>query len=298
MQAIGPAAAGHQTAGEFVHNDDFAVFHDVLNVTVIESVGLNGGLDVMLEVPVLGVGNIADAQHLLDFYPAFVGNRDAAMLFIDDVVARVLLGLAGSDIDFLTFFKLGDDAVDPGVLIGGLLAGSGNDERGAGFVDQDGIDFVDDGEIVSALHAVVQIELHVVAQIVEAELVVGAIGNIGGVGFTALLIVEVVNDDAHAEAEETIQFAHPLGVALGQIVIHRDNMHAASAQGVQINGQSGDQGFSFAGLHFRDLALVQNHATDQLHIEVAHVQNATATFANHGEGFFQKLIEDPVNGFH
>ena len=243
MQAIGPAAARHQAAGELVHDDDFAILHDVFNIAVIESVGLDCGLDVMLQVPVFWVGDIADAQHLLNFFPAFVGNRDAPVLFIHHVVAGVLLGLARRDVDFLALFELGDDAIDPGVFVSGFLAGAGNDERGTGFVDQDGVDFVDDGEVVAALHAIVQIELHVVAEIVETELVVGAVGDVGGVGFAALLIVEVVNDDAHGEAEKTVQLAHPLRVAFGQIVVDRDHMHTTSAESIQINGQEWRPGF-------------------------------------------------------
>ena len=140
-----------------------------------------------------------------------------------------------------------------------------------------------------------QIELHVVAQVVETEFVVGAVGDVGGVGLAALLVVEIVDDDADAQAEEAVELAHPLRVALGQIVVDRDHVHAASAQRIQINRAGGDQRFAFAGLHFRDLALVQNHAADQLHIEVAHVENAAAGFADHGEGFDQNFIEDFVD---
>src|ERR1700680_1708202 len=273
MQAIGPAASRHQAAGELVHDDDFAILHHVLNVAVIESVCFYRSLDVVFQVPIFWIGNIADAEQLLDFFPAFVGNRDVAMLFIYHVVAGVLLGLAGRDVNLFTLFELGNDAIDLGVFVGGFFAGARNNQRGAGFIDQNGVDFVHDGEVVAALAPVAQIELHVVAEIVEAKLVVGTISNVGGVGFTALLIVKIVNDDAHAEAEETVQFAHPLGVALGQIVIDRDHVHPASAQGVQIHRQRGDQSFSFAGLHFGDLALVENHATNQLNIEVPHVQD-------------------------
>ena len=68
------------------------------------------------------------------------------------------------------------------VLVGGLVGGAGDDERGAGFVDEDGVHFVDDGVVVAALHAILDFELHVVAQVVEAELIVGAVGDVGGVG--------------------------------------------------------------------------------------------------------------------
>ena len=78
VQAIGPAAARHQAAGELVDDDDFAVFHHILDIAPVERVRLDRGLDVVLEVPVLGIGNVADAQQLLDFFPALFGDRDAA----------------------------------------------------------------------------------------------------------------------------------------------------------------------------------------------------------------------------
>ena len=117
-------------------------------------VRLDGGIDVVLQVPVFRIGNVADAQKLLDFFPAFIGDGDAPVFLVHHVVAGEFFGLAGRGVDFLAFFQLGDDAIDPGILVGGLFAGAGNDQRGAGFVDQDGIDFVDDGEVVPALHAI------------------------------------------------------------------------------------------------------------------------------------------------
>ena len=60
---------------------------------------------------------------------------------------------------------------------------------------------------------------------------------------------------------------------------------------VEVAGQGGDQRLAFAGLHFGDLALVQHHAADQLHVEVAHVEEAAAGFADHGEGFDQEVVE-------
>ena len=67
VQAIGPAAAGHQAAGERVDDDDFfasSVLDHVVDVALVERVGLDGGLDVVLEFPVLGVGDVVDAEQL------------------------------------------------------------------------------------------------------------------------------------------------------------------------------------------------------------------------------------------
>src|SRR3954463_11498768 len=118
------------------------------------------------------------------------------MLLIDGVIAGGIFLARLLAFDDFAARELGDDAVDLVILVGGFLAGSGDDQRGAGFIDQDGVDFVDDGVVVGTLHAIVDAELHVVAQVVETELVVGAVGDVGVVSVLAFLVVEIVNDDA------------------------------------------------------------------------------------------------------
>jgi hypothetical protein len=65
--------------------------------------------------------------------------------------------------------------------------------------------------------------------------------------------------------------AHPLGVAAGQVVVDRDELGVARGEGVEVERQCGDEGLALAGGHFRDLALVDRDAADQLHVEVHHV---------------------------
>ncbi len=86
--------------------------------------------------------------------------------------------------------------------------------------------------------------------------------------------------------------AHPLRVALGQVVVDGDHVHAVAGERVQIHGQGGDQRLAFAGLHFRDPALVQHHAADELHVEVPHVERAASGFADDRKGFGQNFVED------
>ena len=74
--------------------------------------------------------------------------------------------------------ELRDDAIDLVVEVGRFLGRTGNDERRPRFVDEDAVDFVHDGELVSALDVLREVELHVVAQVVEAELVVRAVGDV------------------------------------------------------------------------------------------------------------------------
>ncbi len=134
-------------------------------------------------------------------------------------------------------------------------------------------------------------ELHVVAQIIEAQLVVGAVGDVAPIGLLALMIVEVVDDAADAHAEEAIDLAHPFGVAVRQVVVDGDDVDAVAGQRVQIDRQGRDQGLAFAGLHLGDHAAVQHDAAHQLHVEMALPERALGRLAHRGERLDQEIVE-------
>src|SRR3984957_6135200 len=102
--------------------------------------------------------------------------------------------------------------------------------------------------MMPALDALGQIVLHVVAQIVETKFVIGAEGDVRGIGGTALHIVQIVHDNADGEAQRFVDWSHPLRVAAGQVVVHGDDVHAEAGERVQVGGKGGDQRLSFAGL--------------------------------------------------
>ena len=93
------------------------------------------------------------------------------------------------------------------------------------------------------------------------------------------------------EAEEPVDLAHPVGVALRQVVVHRDDMDALAGQRVQIGGQGGDERLAFAGAHLGDLAVVQHDAADKLHVEMAHMQRALGGLAHDRERLGQQLFQ-------
>jgi hypothetical protein len=76
------------------------------------------------------------------------------------------------------------------------LALAADDERRARLVDEDRVDLVDDRVVQRALRVLERRELHVVAEVVEAELVVLAVGDVGAVGALLLGVVLLVDDDA------------------------------------------------------------------------------------------------------
>ncbi len=73
---------------------------------------------------------------------------------------------------------------------------------------------------------------HVVAQVVEAELGVGPVGDVGGVGLAlGRGVVDVRADPAHGEPEEAVELTHPLGVPGGQVVVDGDHVDARCRPG-------------------------------------------------------------------
>jgi len=103
-----------------------------------------------------------------------------------------------------------------------------------------------------------------------------------------------VDHHAGAEPERPVEASHPLGVAAGQVVVHRDHVDAAAGERVQVAGQRGDEGLSLAGLHLGDLALVEHVAADELDVEVAHPQGAEAGLPGEREGLREQLVERPA----
>jgi hypothetical protein len=277
VKPVTPAAARHEPTGELVDDGDLAVLHHVVAVALVERVRAEGLLHVMERLDLARVVEVGDPQPLLDLLHPVVGEADAAGLLVQRVV--------------LIRNEPRDDPVDPEVLVGVLLGGSGDDERCPRLVDKDAVHLVDDREVQLALDVVAEPELHVVAEVVEPELVVLTVGDVAAVGGLALGIVEVVDDAAHGQAEEVVDPAHPLGVAAGEVVVHGHDVDAASAERIEVARQRGGEGLALAGAHLGDAPLVEEHPADELDVEVALADGPARRLAGQGEGLVQHVVQ-------
>ena len=125
---------------------------------------------------------------------------------------------------------------------------------------------------MAALHLFLPARGHaVVPQVIEPELRVRAVSDVAVVLFAADRRRLVVQDATDRQTEELINRAHPLAVARGEVIVHRDHVHAPTAQRVQIDRQRRHQRLAFARGHFRDSAAVQGVTSDELHIERNHL---------------------------
>ncbi len=98
------------------------------------------------------------------------GEQNLMIFFVYRVVARaVLLGLAHQLLHQLIDFQVNIDIT---------FSLPGNNQRGARFVDQDRVHLVHDGEVQLALKAFTHMCRHIVAQVIKAEFVVGAVSDV------------------------------------------------------------------------------------------------------------------------
>ncbi len=287
VQAFRIAPARHHASRELVDDDDFAVADDVVLVTGEQRVGAQRLVDVVHNRDVLDVVErialelAGVAQERLDLLHAGFGQRHRALLLVDVVVGLV---------------EFREEGVDGVVELGAVVERAGDDERRACFIDENGIHFVDDGVEVAALDHILQAILHVVAQIVEAVFVVGAVGDVAAVSELALGIVEAMDDHTGGHAEEGIDLAHPGGVTAGEVVVDGDDMDASACERIEIDRKRCHQRLAFAGLHLGDVALMQHHAADQLHVEMALAERALGGLAHGREGGNQNVVEGRAGG--
>ena len=189
VQPFGIPPAFLHAAREFIDDDDVVVLDDVIHILFEQNMRAQRLVGVMHQIDILDIEQRAFLEkpgvahqgfHVFD--AAFGEGRRAGLLVFFVIV----------------FGKLRDQLVDRGVKIAEVFRRAGNNQRRACLVDQDAVDFIDDGVIERPLHHVVEREFHVVAQIIETELVVGRIGHVAGISVAALIIVHAVLDDTDA----------------------------------------------------------------------------------------------------
>jgi hypothetical protein len=225
---------------------------------LLVEVGIQVGLGLVEQLAPLAVFHEAEELLVLRMAHLHLEHLAGGWLGRSSSVAvglfEQLLGF-GDDLDAEAHLIV-DQAIDAGLEAGeGLFAldrgGTGDDQRGARLVDEDGVDFVNDAVPVVTLHLVLLARGHaVVAEVVEAELAGGAVGDVAGVHLAAQVGRHLLLDAAHGHAEEPVEVPHPLGVAAGEVVVDGDELGVLAGEGVEVERQRGDEGLAFAGRHF------------------------------------------------
>ena len=160
VQAVAPAPAGHQAAGELVDDDDLAVLHDVVLVAVVEVLRAQRRVHVVhqrdvgrvVEARALGAAGPARASSCSAFsWPSSVRNTWCVFSSTVKSPGSITPSPVRRSSSPICFFSCGTTALIAHVHLGVVFGLAADDQRRARLVDQDRVDLVDDRVVQAAL---------------------------------------------------------------------------------------------------------------------------------------------------
>src|SRR6266511_1587011 len=289
VEALRPAASLHDPAGELVDDLDLAVLDHVVDVALVERLGLEPLDQVVDELRVARVVEVLDPERALDLRDRPLARRDRLVLLVVLVVDVRVLALLERVV--WRAAQRPCDSREVVVELRGGLGLAGDDQRRTCLVDQDRVDLVHDRVAVTALDGAVERDGPVVAQVVEAELGIRPVRDVGRVGLFPLRERHHVLDVGDRHAEALVDAAVPLGVALGEVVVDGDEVDALALERVQVEREAGDERLAFARLHLGDVALVEDDSAHQLDVEHPLARFAQARLSDGRERLEEQVLE-------
>src|SRR6266545_11277 len=268
---------------------DLAVLDHVVDVALVERLGLEPLDQVVDELRVARVVEVLDPERALDLRDRPLARRDRLVLLVVLVVDVRVLALLERVV--WRAAQRPCDSREVVVELRGGLGLAGDDQRRTCLVDQDRVDLVHDRVAVTALDGAVERDGHVVAQVVEAELGIRPVRDVGRVGLFPLRERHHVLDVGDRHTEALVDAAVPLGVALGEVVVDGDEVDALALERVQVEREAGDERLAFARLHLGDVALVEDDSAHQLDVEHPLARFAQARLSDGRERLEEQVLE-------
>ena len=183
VQALVVATPLENATGVLVDDDDSAIKQHVITILLEQLFRSNRIVEEAHKRGVDRVIEVVDTKLVLDFVDCFLQNADRALLLVNLVVLISLENLY--------------DASELRVPRCRLVSRTANDQRCSGLINEDRVHFVNNGKIVASLNHLGFGPRHIVAEVVEPELVVGPIRDVRGVRGAALRRAHLADDDAH-----------------------------------------------------------------------------------------------------
>ena len=277
MQAVRIAAPLHQAACKLVNDDNLAILDYIIPVTLHQCLGPQGSRKAVGHLNILRVVEVLYPYQLLNLRHSAVSRRHGLCLFVNSVVNA--------------FLQMLHCLCHLHIAVGGLGAGTGDNQRCPRLINENAVHLVHDGEVQLSLHHLVQVYHHVVTEVIKAVFIIGTKGNITVIGKFALREIHVMADKPHTQSQEVIQPAHLNAVALCQVVIDCHHMHALACQGIQVGRQGSNQCLALTCTHLGNLAFVETDTAHHLHIKMTHAQHALGSLPDYGKGLRQNIVK-------
>eukprot|EP00959_Pyramimonas_sp_CCMP1952_P461660 9481955-Pyramimonas_sp.AAC.1 len=167
------------------------------------------------------------------------------------------------------------------VPLGGLFCLPADDQGSARLVDKNAVHLVHNAEIKIAQHQLLGSLCQVVTQVIETKLAVGDVGDVIQVRRSAGFLRHALLHQTNLESEKTVHLSHDLSITARQVVVHRHHVHALAAESVEVCRETSHQCLSLTSPHLGDLALVQDHAAHELHVERPQPQHTLRCLADY-----------------
>ena len=278
VDAVRPPAPFQHPAGELIDDPDLAVDHDVVLIPLVQLLGLQRGVELVDQIGGDLVVQVVHAQGGLDGVDSVLGRGNDSLLLVYLVVMFAL--------------EAPDHGSEPLVESSRLTQPAADNQRGSGLIDEDRVHLVHDAERVASLRSFLIGHSHVVPEVVETELIVGSVGDVGGVSSSLLVPVPNLGDhQAHRESEPPVDLAHPLGISAGQVVVDRAEVDTPPRQAVEVGRQGRDEGLALAGAHLSHPSQVKGHAPHHLNVVVPLPDNPPSGLPDHTERLDEEVVD-------
>ena len=136
MQTLIVASAVHQSAGEFIDDDDLSVLDDIVYIALHDAAGTHCLVDMVRQRGVLDIRKVLHREELLRLGNASGSQVCRASFFVYIVVAVqivLLLFFIGRGKDL--FLQTGDEEIRHFIQLGRFLSLTGNNQRGSRLVN-------------------------------------------------------------------------------------------------------------------------------------------------------------------
>ena len=175
MQSLAVPPANHHSPSELVNYDHLAVLDEIIVITLVKHVGAQSIVQIRGLLPVLWPVQVVYAVNPLDFLHARFRQCYHACLLVNAVVTVWRFGFhTGMTAGLELAYNTGKLPIQTAALLGGAR----DDEGRTCLVNEDVVYLVNDRVVELSLAQLAQIEDHVVAQVIESELVVRAVGDV------------------------------------------------------------------------------------------------------------------------
>ena len=196
------------------------------------------------------------------------------------------------DIDFIIFIcsQAFDKSISLQIQVRSLFLTTRDNQWCSGFIDEDGVNFIDERIVQTSQYPVFYTGDHIVTQVVKTKFRVCCICNITCIGSTLLWFGKLTKVETNCQSKELMNLSHPLCVTGRKIFVNRNDMNTFATQCIEINRHNRCQGLTFTCLHFRNVTTAHDGSTHQLYFIWEFTDNSAACFTGSRKRFRKNII--------